>query len=136
MLALLLGLIPGLSSLVSAIVKARFDAQVAITQAKVGGDRDVAVALVKASETAAHERSASLATIAGSTTLTLLVVAFAAPLVVYEWKVVVVDIVFQAGSTDPIRGQVADWANTIIAFVFGASTTMALGHMWFSRKTS
>jgi hypothetical protein len=134
MLSLILGLIPGLATLVSAIVKARFDAQVAITQAKIGGDRDVAVALVKASETAAHERSAALATVAGSTTLSILVAVFAAPLVIYEWRVIVVDIVFHGGSTDPIHGQVADWANTIIAFIFGSSTVTTLGSMWFNRK--
>jgi hypothetical protein len=129
-----IGAIPGIGAVIQFIVGKVFDSKVAITTATIGGDRDVAVALVKKAATDEHERTSQLGLIAGSNTLMVLVFAFAAPLVIYEWKVVVVDIVLQAGSTDPIRGQVADWANTIIAFVFGASTTMALGHMWFNRK--
>jgi hypothetical protein len=39
------------------------------------------------------------------------------------------------GSTYPIRGEVQQWATTIIAFIFGAPTALAIGHMWFNRKT-
>jgi hypothetical protein len=122
----LLGLIPGLLDLVKNWQKNKYDAQVAITTAKVGGDRDVAVAAIQG-------QSTRLAAVAGSKILTLLVVAFAAPLVIYINKVVVWDIVLGLGSTDPIKGQVAEWANTIIAFVFGAPTLLVLGRMFSSR---
>ncbi len=132
----LIGLIPGLTSLFSKFAELRYNAQVAITQARVGGDRDVAVQLVQATISREHEATSRLAIIAGSQLLTLLVVAFAAPLIIFIWKVVVWDIVLGWGSTDAIRGQVADWANTIIAAIFGTTGAVAIGHMWFNRKTS
>lgn len=131
----LIGLIPGLTTLFTKFAELRYNAQVAVTQARVGGDRDVAVSLVNAAAAREHERTSALTVIAGSTLLTFLLVAFAAPLVIFEWKVVVWDIVLGWGSTDAIRGQVADWANTIIAAIFGSASIMALGQMWFNRKT-
>jgi hypothetical protein len=122
----ILGLIPGLLKLVENWQKNKFDAQVAITTAKIGGDRDVAVAMIQG-------QSSRLAAVAGNKILTLLVVAFAVPFVVYINKVVVWDIVLGLGSTDAIKGQVAEWANTIIAFIFGAPTALALGKMFLNR---
>ena len=129
----LLGIIPGIGTAVTAFFNAMFNAKVQITQAKTGADRDVAVALVKASETKAHEDTAKLAIYGSNLLLTVLLIAFATPLVIFEWKVVVFDKVLAMGSTDPITGQVGDWATTIIAFLFGAPTGMGLGKMWFSR---
>ena len=138
MLAALLALInaiPGISALVNGVVKSVFDAKVQIVQAKTGADRDTAVALAKSAATEAHERTAALGIIASNPLLTCLVVAFAGPLVIYIWKVVVWDIVLGLGTTDPIRGQVADWANTIIWSIFGSTGVAALGKMYFARKT-
>ncbi len=132
----LIGLIPGLTSLFTKFAELRYSAQVQITQAKVGGDRDVAVKLVDAAAVRERETTSRLAIIAGSRLLTLLVLSFAAPLLIFEWKVVVWDIVLGWGTTDAIRGQVADWANTIIAAIFGTTGAVAIGHMWFNRKTS
>jgi len=132
----LIGLIPGLTSLASGIVSTVFNAKVQITQAKIGGDRDVAVKLVQAAAQQEHEDTAKLGIIAGNTLLTVLLVLFAIPLVAFEWKVIVWDKLLSWGSTDPITGQVADWANTVIYFLFGAPTVMGLGKMWFARKTS
>lgn len=136
----LLSLIPGIGTVIQSVVSALFDAKVKIMQAKTGADRDTAVAILKAAEVEAHERTAALSIIAGNTLLTLLVVSFAIPLVLYEWQVVVVDKLvcnwFSLNcSTDPIKGQVADWATTIIAFIFGTPAAMSLGRMWFGRKT-
>lgn len=130
----LLGLIPGAMSLISSVTAAVFNAKVQIEMAQTGAARDVAVANIQAS-------TSRLQAIAGSRLLTLLVISFAAPLVLYVWKVVAFDIVVGSlfgcyGShdaaqvcgwfaTDPIRGQVADWATTIIASIFGS--TAALG---------
>ena len=60
----------------------------------------------------------------------------ALPLVGYEWKVYVWDTMLGWGTTEAVKGQVADWGNTIIYFLFGSPTVMGLGKMWFSRKTS
>ena len=133
----LLGAIPGIGAVVTYVTGKVFDSKVAIATAKIGGDRDVATGLVRAAATAEHERTASLAVIAGNTILTLLVVAFAGPLVIFEWKVIVWDIVLGWGQTDPIRGQVAEWANTIIGFVFGSGTVLAAGKMtlgWLDKR--
>lgn len=131
-----LSLIPGLSTLVSSIVTSVFNAKVSITQARIGGDRDVAVRLVQAAEAQAHEDTAKLGIIANNKLLTIMLIAFAAPLIWFEWKVIVWDKIFALGTTDPITGQVADWGNTIIYFLFGSPTVVALGKMWFTRKTS
>lgn len=136
MLAALLALIPGLNTLVSSITTSFFNAKVQITQAKIGGDRDVAVRLVQAAEAQAHEDTAKLGIIASNKLLTLLLIAFAVPLVWFEWKVIVWDTILGLGTTEAVKGQVADWGNTIIYFLFGAPTAMALGKMWFTRKTS
>lgn len=131
-----LSLIPGLGTVIQSVIGAIFDAKVKITQAKIGGDRDVAVQLVRAAEAQAHEDTAKLGIIAGNKLLTIMLLAFAFPLIVFEWKVILIDKVLGWGTTDPITGQVADWGNTIIYFLFGSPTVVALGKMWFTRKTS
>ena len=46
----------------------------------------------------------------------------AAPVVIYLWKVIVWDIVLSLGTTDPIGGDVAEWAGWIVtAYVGGRS---------------
>ena len=44
--------------------------------------------------------------------------AFAAPFVIYVWKVVVYDKVLGLGTTDAITGAVGDWAGWIITAYF------------------
>ncbi|HEY6021659.1 MAG TPA: hypothetical protein VIY48_17855 [Candidatus Paceibacterota bacterium] len=140
----LLGLIPGVLSLIQFVTGKVFDAKVAIIQARTGANRDVAVELVKAAVQQEHENSTKLSVIASNPLLTFMLFGFATPFVIYIWKIVVVDIVIGPGciwftsmcwvaNTDPIRGQVSDWGNTIIAFLFGSATTVALGKMWFGR---
>jgi hypothetical protein len=138
----LLGLIPGLSSLVSSITTAIFDAKVKITQAKIGGDRDVAVKLVQAAAEQEHENTARLSIIAGNKLLTFLLIAFAMPIVIWFNKIVSWDIVLapiitgETGMTDPIKGQALEIVKIVIYFLFGAPTVMGIGKMWFTRKTS
>lgn len=131
----LLGAIPGIGRIVEAVTSSWFNAKVRITQAKIGGDRDVATSIVSLSATESEEGRARLGIIASNKILTLLVVAFAAPFVIFIWKVVVWDIVFGLGVTDPIKGQVAEWADTIILAIFGAPTAMAIGKMWFANRS-
>jgi len=111
----LLSLIPGIGTVIQAIVAAVFDAKVKIKQAQTGADRDAVVAMLRTAEIEAHERTAALAIIASNKLLTILVIAFATPLVLYEWQVIVIDKLWCGAfnlncTTDPIKGQVADWA--------------------------
>lgn len=133
MLALLTAL-PGIGTIVQAILGAFFNAKVAIFQAKTGADRDVAVAVVQGVTKEAEASNARLAVIAGSRVLLCILIALISPLVIYIWKVVVWDIVLGWGTTDPIRGQVADWANTIIVSFCGTTGALGIAKMWFGRS--
>lgn len=136
MLMAILALIPGLSTLVTTITTAFFNAKVQITQARIGGDRDVAVQLVQAAAAQEHENTARLGIIASNKLLTVLLITAAIPLIGFEWKVYVWDTMLGWGTTPAVTGQVADWGNTVWYFLFGSPTVMGLGKMWFSRKTS
>jgi hypothetical protein len=132
----LIGLVPGLMTLINGFTSAYFNAKVSITQAKLGADRDVAVKLVQAAAQQEHENTTRLGLFASNKFLTFLLIAFALPLVATEWKVYIWDTMLGWGTTDPVKGEVANWGNTIIYFLFGAPTVMGLGKMWFTRKTS
>lgn len=128
-----LGALPIIGTALTAFFNAMFNAKVEITKAKIGGDTAVATALVKASETKAHEDTARLGIFASNKFLTALLITAAIPLVGYEWKVYVYDSMLGWGSTEAVKGQVADWGNTVWYFLFGAPTAMGIGKMWFSR---
>jgi hypothetical protein len=130
----LLGIIPGLTTAVTAFFTARFNAKVQVVQAQTGADRDVAVKLVQAAQLQAHEDTAKLGIFASNKFLTILLIAAACPLVAFEWKVYVWDTMLGWGSTPAVHGQVADWGNTVWYFLFGAPTVMGLGKMWFGRS--
>lgn len=143
----LLGMIPGLAAVVQGITSAYFNAKVQLVRARIGGDQKVATELVTAAATESHDNTSRLSILASNPLLTFLLIGFAAPLVIFVWKVVVVDIVVGPGcfwftsvcwvaNTDPIKGEVAAWATTIIGFLFGSSTTLAVGKMWFGRDKS
>lgn len=119
----LLGMFPVIGQIVQAVTAAWFNAKVSIATAQIGGDRDVAVASVKA-------QAVGLQAIASSKILSWLVVIFALPIACFEWKVVVYDTMLGLGSTPAIRGEVADWMNTIIYCLFGGAAL----HTYFSRK--
>lgn len=130
-----LHLIPGLSTLATGWVTAAYNAKVAITTAKIGGDVTVGAAMVNASVVAEETRVKGLQVIGSSWILSFLVVGFAVPWIIYEWRVVVWDNVWMVGatSTPAIKGDVASWATTIIGCLFGSGTVLAAGHMYFNR---
>lgn len=130
----ILGLIPGLSSLVTTVTNKWFDTKVQITCARLGVDRDVAVAMLKTAAQAEMTNAHKLGIFASNPLLTLLLIAFAAPIAAFEWKVVVWDTMLGWGSTPAIHGQVADYMQTVIYFLFGAPTAMGIGKMWFGRN--
>lgn len=127
----LLGMLPGIGSIVQSLVQKFFDTKVALATARIGGDTAVAQEMVKATATS----QASIFSAASASNILLLVIAgFALPYIVYEWKCVVWDTVLDMGSTAPIRGQIADWATTIIGSIFASGTILSVGHMYFSRN--
>lgn len=128
-----LNLIPGVSTVIESITKAFFDSKVRLVQARIGGDRDVAVQLVQAASAAEHENASRLSIIANNKLLTFLLIAAATPLIGFEWKVIVYDKMLGWGTTDPIGGQVAEWGNTVWYFLFGSPTVIGLGKLWFGR---
>jgi hypothetical protein len=136
MLMAILGLIPGLSSLATAITTAYFNSKVQITTAKIGGDTAVAKAMMIAAAQTEASNVDRLKVIGSSWVLSFLVVGFALPWILYEWRVVVYDNVWMVGatSTPAIGGDVAGWATTIIACLFGSGTVLTAGHMFFNRK--
>src|ERR1035437_3801572 len=126
----ILALIPGLSTLVSSITTAYFNAKVQLVKARIGGDEKVATQLVVASVAADHENTSRLSILAGNKILTLMLIGFATPIMVFEWKVIIWDVVlayWTNGSTAAIHGQVADWMTTIIGFLFGSAKVMSMG---------
>lgn len=135
-IASVLGFIPGLESLAATIATKVFDAKVKMLQARTGTDRDVAVAIVKKAAVDSHEGTERLKVIAGSWVLLALVVGFATPLIIFEWKGIVWDKVLGWGTTDPLTGALADWASIIITSLFGSTSAVALGSMWFNRKNA
>jgi len=54
---------------------------------------------------------------------------FAIPFIVYAWKVVVFDKVLGLGTTDPLTGQIGDWAGIIIVAYFGGRTVEKVAHI-------
>jgi hypothetical protein len=132
----ILALIPGLSTLVTSVTSAYFNAKVQLVQARIGADKETATKLVQGAAAADHENTNRLSILASSKVLTLMLIGFATPIMIFEWKVVVWDVVLASwthGSTDAIHGQVADWMTTIIGFLFGSATVMGIGKMYFGR---
>jgi hypothetical protein len=128
-----LHLIPGLSTLATGWLTAAYNAKVAMTTARIGGDVTVGTALVNAAAVAEQSRVKALQVIGSSWVLSFLVVGFAVPWIIHEWKVVVWDTDLGWGTTTPVKGDVAEWAKTIIGCLFGSGTVMAAGHMYFNR---
>lgn len=132
----LLSAIPGIGSIIQGIEKTFFDAKVRLVQIRTGADVTVATQMVSAAMQKEAANVSRLNIFASNKFLTFLLIAFAVPIVAYEWQVVVYDnIIMNGGHTTPaIKGEVADWMNTIIYFLFGAPTAMGIGKMWFGRN--
>jgi hypothetical protein len=131
--------IPSIVNGVTAFTTAFFNAKVEITKAKIGGDVAVATKIVTEAAIEQQARISGLKAIASSRQLTWLVILFALPWVIYDFKGVAIDNVWcpwwygDTCTTPAIKGNLAEWGGMIHAFLFGASTSLALGHMWFGR---
>lgn len=143
MLSALFAFLQAIPSIVhgfEAFTKAHYDAKVKITQARVGGDRDVAVAIVNASAAEGANRNEFLRTVASSRFLQWLVGLWSGPWIIYEWKAVVWDNIVHKffwgvyGFTPELQGLVASHAWIILTGIFGTGGVMAAGHLFFNRK--
>lgn len=134
MIAFILGLIPGLSSLVTAFTNAYFNSKVRITTAQIGGDTAVATALVAADAKEYASNTDRWKAFAASKWLMFLILMFAVPFGVLEWKVVVWDTVLGWGVTNPVKGEIGSWGHIIIMSLFGSGTTLAIGHLYYANR--
>ena len=129
------GMIPGISTIVSALTTAYFNSKVMIKTAQIGGDTTVAQSLIVASAQAQASNVQRLSVIGGSWVLSFLVLGFGLPYIIWEAKVIVWDIVLGWGSTASIRDpQLSQWGGIIITCLFGSGTVLTAGHMYFNRK--
>lgn len=128
--------VPALMGGLNNFTNAFFNAKVQITAARIGADVSVVQAAMTAAGIEQQTRVEGLKVIASSKILLFLVVGFALPFMVYEWRCIVYDIVWMNGTTatDPIRGNLADWGNTIIISLFGSGTAVTMTHMFFNRS--
>ncbi len=135
MLAALLTLLSGITPLYNFVlgwINKVQDTKVAVYMARTGATKEVAVAAIQAQAVIAHEGTAKLAVVAGSKYLALLLVLMAIPIVGYYWKGVLFDNLWcpywygDTCSTPAIHGQLADWMNMIMLFVFGTPSIMGV----------
>lgn len=132
--------IPAITGGINNFVSKYYDAKVQITTARIGGDVDIAKALVSGVVAEGGVRVEFLKTVSQSKFLMILVGGFALPWIAYEWKVVLWDnmlclaVYGVTGFTPTIKGLVADWAGVILAGIFGTGSVMAVGQMFFNRK--
>lgn len=126
--------VPAIAGGINNFTNKYYDAKVQITTARVGGDVEVAKQLVTGVVAEGQTRVSFLNTVGQSKFLMFLIGGFATPFMIYIWKIVVYDIVLGLGSTDAIKGNVADWGGVIIAALFGSATVASVGHMFFNRR--
>lgn len=130
-----INMIPGISSMVTAVTAAFFNSKVQLVAARTGADVAVVQAALTAASVEQQTRVAGLQVIASSKVLLFLVVGFALPFMIYEWQCIVYDTIWMHGTvrTNPITGNLADWGNTIIISLFGSGTAVTMAHMFFNR---
>lgn len=126
----LIALVPQLLGLTNKYFQAKTDIQIART----GATRDVAKAAVAAEAQQADGRAKVWGAIGGCKLLLYLVLMMAAPVVLYEWKIVVWDTLLGWGSTDPIKGDVAAWMNHLVYALFGGGSILAGAQLWWTTK--
>lgn len=128
--------VPSIMNGFNAFTAKYFDVKLQMYTARVGGDVAVAKAMLLAEVQNNQTKVNWLLAIASNPVLLFIVLGFAMPFIIFEWKCVVYDNVWMHGatSTDPIRGQIADWADTIIKGIFVTSTGIGVAHTWINRK--
>lgn len=132
--------IPSIVHGVEAFTKAHYDAKVKMVAIRVGGDVDVAKAIVSGVVVEGQTRVEFLRVVSQSKFLMFLVGGFALPWMFYQGKVVAWDNIIcfwfygEYGFTPAIKGSVAEYAKWIIGGIFGTGGAMAVGQMFFNRQ--
>lgn len=128
--------VPSIVGGITAFSNKYFDTKAQMTAARIGGDVNVVKAAMTLAATEQIARVDGLKVIASSKVLLFLVVGFALPFMIYEWQCIVYDKIWMQGlhSTDAIKGNLADWGNTIIISLFGSGTAVTMTHMFFNRS--
>lgn len=128
--------IPSIVGGITAFTNKYFDAKVSIAAARLGADKEVMRSAMVTAGIEAQTSVGRLQVLASSKVLLAILVGFAIPPIVYEWKVVLWDNIWMAGqaSTPLIKGMVADWMGVILTGIFGTSSVMALTTMYFNKK--
>lgn len=141
MIMALIGLVPGLASLVQFFVGKAYDAKVQITMARLGCTRDVAVASLNTLATVDKTSVDRLNVFAHSKLLMLLLIGFAVPILLWFNKIVVYDNIWcpywygTACMTLAIKGEALEIMKAVVYFLFGAPTAVAVAHI-FNRSAS
>ena len=126
-------MIPGLSSMITALTTAYFNSKVQLATIRVGGDVTIGKSLVTGIVAEGQVRVSFLQTVAQSKFLMFLVGGFALPIMLFNGKCIVWDTMLGLGVTHPITGQVGDYMSTILYGIFGMGSVMGVGHMYFNR---
>lgn len=105
---------PVVSGLINAY-KAKLDA--ANTQDRIAAD--LAAKEIEAEIEARRQASAVIIAEQGRWYTAIIRPLFAAPFIIFAWKVVVWDKVLGLGTTDPLTGDVSTWAGYVIIAYFG-----------------
>lgn len=127
-----LGMIPGLSTLIQFVVGKYMDSKVAMYQTRWGVTKDVAIAAINAETLNNQAKIGWLNAVASSRFLQFIVGGFAGPWIIYGWKVIAWDNIIHKfiwdtyGFTPPIGGLVGSWANIILSGIFVTSTGMGI----------
>lgn len=139
-MTVLLGLltyIPGLLNLIGTLQKNWFDARVQLYQVRMGTTRDVAIAAINAEVTNNQTKVNWILALAQNPIMMMIVVGFALPWIILEWKVVVYDNVWAHWGeyyTPEIKSNVGDWAGIILTGIFVSGTGIGVAHAFLNRS--
>jgi len=131
----LLGMIPGISQVVQAITTAWFNTKVQMYQARAGVTKETAIAAIQAEVQNNQTKVSWITALAGNPIMMMIVVGFSMPYIIYEWQCIVIDTVWNHGTTytNPIQGNLADWSNIILSGIFVTSTGVGIAHAVINR---
>lgn len=128
--------IPAIFGGINNFVDKYYDAKVKLVTARVGGNVEVAKAIVGGVVAEGETRVRFLEAVAKSRFLQVLIMAWSGPWIIYEWKVVVWDNIVHHwiwgvyGFTPEIKGLVGTHAAIILTGIFGTGSVMAVGAMF------
>jgi len=111
--------VPAITGGINNFVNKYYDAKVQLVTARVGGDAEMAKALVAGVVDEKKVSVSFLHEVANSKFLMFLIGGFALPIMIWFGKCVVWDTVLGLGSTPPLYGQVATMANIVVGGIFG-----------------